>query len=198
VSLGCALSAGTLSRSEALALLAKVAAAVHHAHGRGLIHRDLKPMNILVGERGEPFVLDFGLSWCADDRQAGDVQQIVGTPAYMSPEQVRGVEAGLTPATDIYSLGAILYEVLTGRPPFAGATAWKTRQSAMGERPMAPRQIDASIDAGCERVVLWCLDKNPGRRYASAAQLAEDLRRVAARKTPHGPGTKRLWRRFFG
>ena len=199
VSLEHTLSAGTLTRDAGLPLIVKLAHAVHHAHERGLIHRDLKPGNIIVGNDGEPNVLDFGLSWRTGDQPEKGIQSIVGTPSYMSPEQARGVETNLTPATDVYGLGAILYEILTGRPPFAGETAWKTVQMVMAAAPVKPRDVNTSIDVGAERVVLWCLEKDPHRRYSSAAALAEDLQLVMQRQAPHGPSTTGVFfRRLFG
>jgi serine/threonine-protein kinase len=199
VSLEHALSAGTLTHDAGEALTVKLAHAVHHAHERGLIHRDLKPGNIIVGNDGEPNVLDFGLSWRTGDKPEAGVQSIVGTPAYMSPEQARGEEAHLTPATDVYGLGAILYEILTGRPPFAGETAWKTMQMVMASPPVKPRDISNSIDVGCERIVLWCLEKDPSRRYGSAVALAGDLQLVMRGQAPHGPSTTGVFfRRLFG
>jgi eukaryotic-like serine/threonine-protein kinase len=193
------LASGVMPPAEGVALIIKVAQAVHHAHERGLIHRDLKPGNIIVGQDHEPYVLDYGLSWRTGDQPEAGVQSIVGTPAYMSPEQARGEETHLTFATDVYGIGAILYEILTGRPPFAGETPWKTVQLVMSALPVKPREINAKIDASYERVVLWCLEKDPGRRYSSTAALAADLRRVQQSQPPQGPtSTGTFFRRLFG
>lgn len=190
-----ALAAGTCSSKEALALIVKVARAVQYAHDKGLIHRDLKPRNIIVAADGEPRVLDFGLSWREGDRPPADIQNIVGTPSYMSPEQARGEEEGLTPATDVYGLGAVIYDVLTGRPPFVADTPWKTMQQVLSAVPVPPRKINTSVLPDMERIALWCLEKNPAKRYPVAGALADDLERVLAGDQPKGPGG--FWRRLF-
>jgi len=187
------LSAATLKRAEILAILETITRAVHHAHQKGLIHRDLKPQNFLVDPDNKPYVLDFGLAWKVGTR-AGDDQHIVGTPTYMSPEQARGEEQALTPASDVFSLGAILYEALTGRPPFHGETPWKIMQHTMNSKPPAPRELRDSIGVDLERVILWCLEKEPLDRYRTALALAEDLKRIEKKQTPKGPG---FWGRLF-
>ncbi|MCY3022401.1 MAG: serine/threonine-protein kinase [Planctomycetota bacterium] len=169
-----------------LAAMIKVCRALHHAHACGIIHRDLKPRNILLGTNGEPYVLDWGLSWRKGDAKRG-VQSIVGTPAYMSPEQARGEEARLTPASDVYSLGAILYHLLTGKPPFEADTSWKTLQMAMSMPPRPPSGLRSTLDPRLERIVLACLEKEPEKRYAGAKALAADLERVLNEGEPKGP-----------
>ncbi len=168
---------GKESRKKATQLLAIVARAVHHAHQRGVLHRDLKPGNFLLDARGQPHVTDFGLA----KRVEGDSQltrscAIVGTPNYMSPEQARS-EKVLTTGVDIYSLGAILYELLTGRPPFRMESPLDTVMQVLNDNPKPPRQIDPSIDPDLETICLKCLAKDPQRRYDSAAALADDLQR---------------------
>lgn len=192
-----ALPAGMLALNHALACMIKIAHAVHHAHEQGLIHRDLKPGNIILGNDGEPHVLDFGLSWRRGSKSKKDVQSIVGTPSYMSPEQARGEEEKLTPATDVYSLGAILYEVLTARPPFQADTPWRTLQMAMLQPPVPPRQIDPTVDENLERIVLWCLDKSPDNRYHSAEHLAQDIQRAKDMQPPKGPRKSIFHRKLF-
>ena len=160
---------------RALDLLVNVARAVHHAHQRGILHRDLKPANILIDESGEPLVSDLGLA--KQLRGKADVTNtgaILGTPRYMSPEQASGVSE-VTTAADIYSLGAILYQILVGRPPHGGETALQTVMQVLNEKPVQPRDIDRKIDRGLELICMKCLERDPNARYTSAAALADDL-----------------------
>ncbi|HZZ76963.1 MAG TPA: serine/threonine-protein kinase [Gemmataceae bacterium] len=169
---------------EAAALLVPVAQAVAYLHGQPtpVIHLDLKPGNILLDTDGKPHVADFGLARLL---RSGDGKQVTvrpgGTPEYMAPEQFEG---WVSPACDIYGLGAILYEMLTGRPPFVGATWGETMRQARDQDPVPPRALNATVDRGLEAICLKCLEKKPEHRYATATELAEDLERVLRRETP--------------
>jgi tetratricopeptide (TPR) repeat protein len=160
----------------AVQLLVCVARAIHHAHQRGVIHRDLKPANILIDAGGEPHVTDFGLARRVG-ADAGVTQSgtVVGTPSYMAPEQAAGGAKSLTTAADVYSLGAILYELVAGRPPFCADTAVGTMRQVCDEQPPSIRQLNPRVDRDLEMICLKCLCKDPEGRYGSAALLADDL-----------------------
>ena len=165
---------------EAAALIAKLSRAVAYAHENGILHRDLKPGNVLFDAANKPYVSDFGLAkWLQRECDLTQTLSILGTPFYMAPEQAAGSHS-LTAAADIYSLGAILFHLLTGQPPFRGANAMEVLRNA-AERPAPrPHSINRHIPADLETICLKCLEKNPGERYASAAALAEDLERFCA------------------
>jgi WD40 repeat protein len=164
------------ARTEAR-LMAAVAAAVHHAHRRGILHRDLKPSNILVDPAGTPFVADFGLAKRVDtDRSLTEPGALVGTPRYMSPEQAAG-RKDLTVAVDVYSLGVVLYERLTGRTPFTGETVLEVLRQVRETEPPRPSSLTPGLDRDLETICLKCLEKDAPKRYASAEALADDLER---------------------
>jgi eukaryotic-like serine/threonine-protein kinase len=159
-------------------MLVKIARAVHYAHQRGILHRDLKPANILVDSQGEPHVTDFGLATRLHSDTALTISgTILGTPAYMSPEQALGQTKQLTTATDIYSLGSILYHLIAGKPPFTGESAIKILRRVVDEEPTPLRQVAPTADPDLETICLKCLEKDPTRRYGSAEALADDLER---------------------
>jgi WD40 repeat protein len=168
-------SCALMPPKTAVRLMIRVARAVHYAHQRGILHRDIKPANILVDGRGEPHVTDFGLAKRLESNQATTLSEgILGTPSYLSPEQASG-ERVLTTSTDVYSLGAVLYELLTGNPPFTGETVWETLRNVRESEPVPPRSAHPGTDRDLETVCLKCLEKEPSRRYDSAEALAADL-----------------------
>jgi serine/threonine protein kinase len=161
--------------------LEQIARALHYAHSKGVLHRDLKPANVLINEQDQPKLTDFGLAKVIEGGQdgAGPTQSgaIMGTPAYMSPEQASGTTRNFGPACDVYGAGAILYECLTGRPPFKGETALDTIMQVLHEEPLPPRLLNHKVDADLEKICMKCLAKDPAQRYPSAEALAEDLAR---------------------
>ncbi|OAI41423.1 hypothetical protein AYO40_03165 [Planctomycetaceae bacterium SCGC AG-212-D15] len=174
--------AGTpLRPSEAVQMLEPIARAMHEAHQRGIVHRDLKPANVLLTREGQPKVTDFGLAKQLDtDMGQTRTGAVMGTPSYMAPEQALGRNVEVGPAADIYALGAMLYEFLTGRPPFKGATPMDTLFQVTTEEPVPPTRLQPGVPKDLETICLKCLRKEPRRRYATALDLAEDLRRIQA------------------
>ncbi|MFT7634136.1 MAG: serine/threonine protein kinase [Mariniblastus sp.] len=171
------LSRFTQKTKNAVEVVSKVAWAVHHAHQRGILHRDIKPANILLDAKDQPWLTDLGLAKStADDSKLTQTGAVLGTPSYMPPEQA-GSSQSLTTGGDIYSIGAILYELLVGRPPHRGSTPLETVIQVLNDPVKAPRSIDPNIDRDLELICLKCLQRQPENRYASAGQLADDLER---------------------
>jgi serine/threonine-protein kinase len=197
VTLGDWLTGQQLTSREAAELCANVADALDHAHENGIIHRDLKPANIMMDGDGEPHLMDFGLA----RRDAGEVTitmdgQVVGTPAYMSPEQAEGKAHAADRRSDVYSLGVILFQLLTGELPFRGNARMLMHQ-VINDEPPSPRKLNASVAKDLETITLKCLEKDPSRRYQSAAELTAELKRYLngdpIRARPIG-GVERAWR----
>src|SRR5262245_45256270 len=162
----------------AVELIAKVARTVHYAHEHGILHRDIKPGNILLDKNGEPHLTDFGLARLVEaESTVTGTKEVLGTPSYMAPEQAAGETAKLGKATDVYGLGAVLYQLLTGQPPFAGGTTYETIRLLRDTEPRQPRLLNPRVDRDLSTICLKCLEKDPKRRYASALTLAEDLER---------------------
>jgi WD40 repeat protein len=168
---------GPLPPREAARLLRSVADAVDYAHRFEVLHLDLKPGNVLLDDSGEPLVADFGLAKRLDDTLAVDSTEVSGTPSYMAPEQAQVEAQCLTKATDIYGLGAILYECLTGRPPFTGSSAHDTLRQVTNDAPKRPRELQRAIPKDLEAICLKCLEKEPSKRYGTARAFIDDLGR---------------------
>src|SRR5437773_998257 len=175
---------------RAVEFIAKVARIVHYAHEHGILHRDIKPGNILLDAKGEPHLTDFGLARLVESESTVTrTMEVLGTPSYMAPEQAAGNNAAISGVTDVYGLGAVLYQLLTGQPPFAGGTTYETIKLLLDTEPRQPRFLNPKIDRDLSTICLKCLEKDPKRRYSSAVALAEDLDRwlkhepIRARRT---------------
>ena len=165
-----------MSIRQVAELVAKVARTVHHAHEHGILHRDIKPGNILLDKSGEPHLTDFGLARLVEaESTVTGTLEVLGTPSYMAPEQAAGGTTKVNKATDVYGLGAILYQLLTNHPPFAGGTTYETIKLLLDTEPRQPRLFNPKIDRDLSTICLKCLEKDPQRRYSSALALAEDL-----------------------
>src|SRR5438309_7435436 len=161
---------------HAAELITKVARTVHYAHEHRILHRDIKPGNILLDAKGEPHLTDFGLARLVEtESTVTRTLEVLGTPSYMAPEQAVGNNAAVSSATDVYGLGAVLYQLLTGQPPFAGGTTYETIRLLLNTEPRPPRLLNPKVDRDLSTICLKCLEKDPKRRYASAFALAEDL-----------------------
>jgi TolB-like protein/predicted Ser/Thr protein kinase/Tfp pilus assembly protein PilF len=179
-----------MSARRAVELLVKIARTVQFAHEHGILHRDIKPGNILVDKNGEPHLTDFGLARLIEQQSTvTNSFDVLGTPSYMSPEQAAGHTKELTAAADVYSLGAVFYQMLTGEPPFAGGTTYETIRMVLEAEPRNPRTRNPKVDVDLATICLKCLEKDSARRYQSAAALADDVERwlrhepVQARRT---------------
>jgi WD40 repeat protein/tRNA A-37 threonylcarbamoyl transferase component Bud32 len=197
VTLGDWLTGQQLTNREAAELCARVADALHHAHQQGVVHRDLKPANIIMDYDGEPHLMDFGLA----RREAGEVTmttdgQVLGTPAYMSPEQAEGEAHRADRRSDVYSLGVILFQLLTGELPFRGNARMLIKQ-VIHDDPPSPRKLNANISKDLETITLKCLEKDPNRRFSTAQELSQELKRFLSGEPIHArpiSRAARAWR----
>jgi TolB-like protein/predicted Ser/Thr protein kinase len=179
-----------MSPRQAAEVIAKLARTVHYAHEHGIVHRDIKPGNILLDTKGEPHLTDFGVARLLEtENDATRTIEVLGTPSYMAPEQAQPNNRQLSSATDVYGLGAVMYHLLTGQPPFAGGTTYETVRLLLDTEPRQPRLFNSKVDRDLSTICLKCLEKDSKRRYASALALAEDLERwlkhepIRARRT---------------
>ena len=198
VSLSDRVKDGPLPPHEAAAYLLKIAEAVAFAHEHGVIHRDLKPSNVLLDRAGDLKVSDFGLAKrVQSDSDLTATGQVLGTPSYMPPEQASGEVDDITELSDIYSLGATCYCLLTGNPPFAAASAVETLRQVVETEPIPPKDVNPDVDLDLQTITLKCLEKRPERRYRSATELALELERFINGEPIHArpiSGIERLWR----
>ncbi len=176
---------GSLGREEAIRITREVALALDHAHGAGIVHRDVKPENVLLDTEGRPLLTDFGLAHhVTNDGRLTATGEILGTVRYMAPEQAEGIPDGIGPPADIWALGAMLYEAFCGRPPFEAGSPIETLARILTEDPEPPRAVDPTIPEEVEAVILRCLRKDPRARFASAGALAEALGRLGEARSP--------------
>ena len=181
---------GNISLRRAAEIMASLARTVHYAHERGILHRDIKPGNILLDAQGEPHLADFGLVRLVEsDSTVTRTMEVLGTPSYIAPEQAAGQNAQVTSATDVYGLGAVFYQLLTGHPPFAGGTTYETIRLVLETEPRNPRLWNPKLDRDLTTICLKCLEKDPSRRFKSALELAEDLERWLKHEPIHARRT---------
>src|SRR5262245_56539810 len=167
-----------MSIRQAVELIARVARTVRYAHEHGILHRDIKPGNILLDAKSEPHLTDFGLARLVESESSvTQTLDVLGTPSYMAPEQAVGNNAAVSSVTDVYGLGAVLYQLLTDQPPFAGGATYETIKLLLDTEPRPPRVLNPKIDRDLSTICLKCLEKDPKQRYSSALSLAEDLER---------------------
>src|SRR5215469_4364127 len=187
-----------MSIRQAVELVANMARTVDYAHEHGILHRDIKPGNILLDGKGEPHLTDFGLARLVESESTVTrTLEVLGTPSYMAPEQAAGNNTKLTRATDVYGLGAVLYQVLTGHPPFAGGTTYETIRIVLETQPRQPRLLNPKADRDLETICLKCLEKEPSRRYATAEAVAEEIERFLRHEPIQSRRSSRLehvWR----
>jgi serine/threonine protein kinase len=184
-----------ISVRKAAELAAKLARTLHYAHQHGVLHRDVKPGNILIDQKGEPHLTDFGLARLVEtESTVTRTMEVLGTPSYMAPEQAVGNNRAISSATDVYGLGAVLYQLLTGHPPFAGVTTYETARLVLETEPRQPRFWNPKVDRDLATICLKCLEKEPAKRYASAQALAEDLERFLRNEPIHSRRISRLER----
>src|SRR3989440_10151600 len=175
---------------RAAELIGTIARIVHYAHEHGILHRDIKPGNILLDQKSEPHLTDFGLARLVEmESTVTRTMEVLGTPSYMAPEQAVGNNAAVSSVTDVYGLGAVLYQLLTGQPPFAGGTTYETIKLLLDTEPRQPRLLNPKIDRDLGTICLKCLEKDPTRRYSSALALAEDLERWLKHEPIHARRT---------
>src|SRR6266545_1167522 len=172
-----------MSPRQAAEMITKLARTVHYAHEHGIVHRDIKPGNILLDTKGEPHLTDFGVARLLEtENDATRTIEVLGTPSYMAPEQAQANQGQVSSATDVYGLGAVLYQLLTGQPPFVGGTPYETVRLLLDTEPRQPQLSNPKVDRDLSTICLKCLEKDPKRRYSSALALAEDLERWLRRE----------------